>query len=114
MSPSISSLVRRLSAALTSDLSGKSDLLELTYALVLRNFLTKIQRCSTRVDFTLRIIVPYIILLGGVYGTFSRVPTFRWIVKSLWYLVTDPFSSKITVPADHSVNADVLAWIAAR
>lgn len=98
------SLVRRLSTALTSDSSGQCDLVELTYSLVLRNLLAKVQRHSARVDIVLRIIVPYIVLFGGIYGTFSQVRTFREIVLSLWNLVTAPFSSKITVPAEHSLT----------
>jgi chaperone BCS1 len=117
MSPSISSLVRRMSTALASDLSGKADLLELTFALVLRNLLTNVQRFSTRIDLILRVIVPYIILLGGIYGTFGQVPTFRGIISdiaSLWNLATASFTSRITVPADHFINANVLAWITTR
>jgi chaperone BCS1 len=114
MPPSISSLVRHLSTALASDLSGQYDLVELTYILVLRNILVKVQRHSTKIDLILRIIVPYIVLFGGIYGTFSQVRTFREMITSLWNLVTAPFSSKITVPADHSLNTSVLAWLASR
>jgi len=93
-------------------MSGHTDLYELTYALVLRNFLRKVQRCSTRIDLVLKVIVPYMILLGGVYGTFYQVGTFREIPMHLWNSVTSPFSSKITVPANHALNAAVLAWFA--
>jgi hypothetical protein len=111
---SASSLLRRLSTALASDLSGQSNLVELTFMLVLRNLLAKIQKCSTRLDLILRVIIPYIILFGGIYGTFSKVPTLHGIITSLWDLVTAPLSWKITVPANHSLNADVLTWFASR
>jgi chaperone BCS1 len=107
MPPSASSLVRRLSAALASDSSGQSDLLELTFVIVLRNLLVKVQRYSAKVDLLLRIIIPYLVLLAGVYGIL------RGTISSLWNLVTVPLTSRITVPADHSVNADVLAWLVA-
>jgi chaperone BCS1 len=111
---SASSLLRRLSTALASDLSGQSDLVELTFMLVLRNLLAKIQKCSTRLDLILRVIIPYIILFGGIYGTFSKVPTLHGIITSLWDLVIAPLSWKITGPANHSLNADVLTWFASR
>jgi chaperone BCS1 len=114
MSSSSSSLARRISAAIAFDLTGQTDLLELTYTLVLRNLLAKIQKYSTRVALILRIVVPYIILLGGIYKTISQVPTFQGTITSLWDLATAPFSSKITVPAYHSLNADVLSWLATR
>jgi hypothetical protein len=87
---SASSLLRRLSTALASDLSGQSDLVELTFMLVLRNLLARIQKCSTRLDLILRVIIPYIILFGGIYGTFSKVPTLHGIITSLWDLATAP------------------------
>jgi hypothetical protein len=109
-----SSLVRRFSTALASDLSGQTDLVELTYALVLRNFLSSVRECSTRLDRILNIIVPYMILLGGLYGTFKHVGIFGELVTDLWDWVTIPFSSKVTIPADHSLNASVLAWLTSR
>ena len=109
-----SSLIRRLSTALASDLGGQTDLAELTYALVLRNFLTKIRECSTRLDLLLRIVVPWAILLGGIYGTLRQVGTLGGIVPYLWNSATALLSSKITVPANHSLNASILAWLASR
>ena len=114
MSSSRTSLARRLSAALASDLNGQTDLVELTYTIVLRNLLNEIKKCSTRLYPLLKITVAYLLLLGGVYETFKQVGTFREILTSLWNLATEPLSSRITIPADHSVNADILAWIAAR
>ena len=114
MPPSPSSLVRRLSAALASDLGGQTDLVELTYALVLRNLLAKIREYSTELDHMLKIIVPWAILLGGIYGTLKQVGTLRGIFTYLWSSTTAYFSSKVTVPADHSLNASVLAWLASR
>jgi chaperone BCS1 len=109
-----SSLIRRLSTALASDLGGQTDLAELTYALVLRNFLTKIRECSTRLDLLLKIVVPWAILLGGIYGTLRQVGTLGGIVPYLWNSATALLSSKITVPANHSLNASILAWLASR
>jgi hypothetical protein len=109
-----SSLIRRLSTALASDLGGQTDLAELTYALVLRNFLTKIRAYSTRLDLLLKIVVPWAVLLGGIYGTLKQVGTLREVVTYLWSSATALLASKITVPADHSLNASVLAWLASR
>jgi chaperone BCS1 len=103
-----------MSAALASDLGGHTDLAELTYALVLRNFLAKIRECSASLDHILKIVVPWTILLGGAYGTLKQVGTLSDIVTYLWNSTTTLFSSKITVPADHSLNASVLAWLASR
>jgi hypothetical protein len=114
MSPPVPSFLRRLSAVLASDLSEQSDLVELTFMIVLRNLVAKIQTHSTNVDLMLRIIVPYLILLAGIYGTFSQRPTVHGIITSLWELATARFSWKVTVPAYHPLNAEVLTWLASR
>lgn len=36
------------------------------------------------------------------------------MLTSALSFLTAPFSSKITIPAEHTVNADILAWLAAR
>jgi chaperone BCS1 len=112
MPSTTSSLVRRLSAALATDLSGQTDLAQLTYSLVFNNLLVKIRTCSTRLDLLLKIVIPYIILIGGIYGTFNQVGTFRDIALYIWDTAKAPFTSKITVPAQHYLSAAVLTWLA--
>jgi hypothetical protein len=78
-------------------LGGQTDLAELTYALVLRNFLTKIRAYSTRLDLLLKIVVPWAVLLGGIYGTLKQVGTLREIVTYLCNSATALLASKINV-----------------
>lgn len=113
-SPSPAQLLWRLSGALATDLSDGADLLELTYTLVLRNLLKKIKKCGSKAYPLLKIIVPYVVLLAGGYETFQQVGTIRSMLTAVSLFVTAPFSSKMTVPANHHLNADILSWLAAR
>lgn len=113
-SVSPSQLLRRLSTALSTDLSDGTELLELTFALVLRNLLAKTKRCSNKVYPLLKILVPYLILLGGIYKSAKQAADIKSVICSAASFVTEPFAAKVVVPASHSLNRDVLAWLAAR
>jgi chaperone BCS1 len=105
--------LRRLSSALSTDLSGGADLLEVTYILVLRNLLKNFKQCGNKAYTLLRIIVPYLVLATGLYGATLNLDTPRTVISSLFSYLTAPLSAKIVVSAGSPANNDVLAWLAA-
>lgn len=96
-----------VTTVLTTDLDTGANILELTQALVLRNILRNLKQGSTRLYPLLRIIIPYVILLGGFHVVAKTV------VLGVIAWAKAPFTSRIIVPADHHLNRDVLAWLAA-
>lgn len=63
-----SQLFRRLSTILATDLSDGADLLGITYSFVLRNLLKNFKRCGSKAYAFMRIIIPYIVMVSGIYG----------------------------------------------
>lgn len=108
-----SQLLRRFSTILSTDLSEGADLLKITYILVLRNLLKNFRRCGSKAYAFLRIVVPYIVLISGIYGATLdlKAPSTAFKAVSSW--VTAPFTARIVVSANSPVNRDVLAWLAA-
>lgn len=108
-----SQLLRRLSTILSTDLSEGADLLEVTYILVLRNLLKDFRQCGSKAYAFLRIVVPYIVLVSGIYGATLdlKAPSTAFSTVVSW--VTAPLTARIVVSANSSANRDVLAWLAA-
>lgn len=106
-------LLRRLSTILSTDLSEGADLLEVTYILVLRNILKNFRQCGSKAYPLLRIVVPYIVLLTGMYGTNLDLGVVRRATKSAVSYITAPLTARVVVSARSPANVDVLAWLAA-
>lgn len=97
-------MFRRLSTILATDLSDGADLLEITYILVLRNLLKNFKRCGSKAYALLRIVVPYIVLVSGVYGAELDLNAPSTAFKAVISWITAPLTAR---------NRDVLAWLAA-
>lgn len=109
-----SQLLRRLSTALTTDLSEGADLLEITFALVLRNLLKNFRQYGGKAYPFLKVVVPYAVLLAGVYQTILRATFVSNALKAMVSLITDPLTANVTVPANHALNMDVLHYLTKR
>jgi hypothetical protein len=105
-----SQLLRQISSALLTDLGDGTDLLEITFALVLRNLLKNIRQCGSRVYPFLKIVVPYIVLLAGLSGSWAAA---RTAANTITSVITAPLTAQIVVPSRHPLNKDVLAWLSA-
>ena len=109
-----SQLFRRLSTILATDLSDGADLLEVvTYILVLRNLLKNSKRCGSKAYTFVRIIVPYIVLVSGIYGATLDLTAPSAAFKAVPSWVTAPLTARIVVSANSPANRDVLAWLTA-
>lgn len=114
MSGSSISIVHRLSTALTSDLSDGLDLLDITYAVVLKNLVRNISSCGSMMYPLLKNTIIYTTLFAGIYESVHKVGVIRTFVAGLYTTVTAPFTAQIIVPPNHTLHDDVLAWLAAR
>ncbi|KAM0713267.1 hypothetical protein Q7P35_000719 [Cladosporium inversicolor] len=108
-----SQLLRRLSTILSTDLSEGADLLEVTYILVLRNLLKNFRQCGSKAYAFLRILVPYIVLVSGIYGATFDLGAPSIAFKAVVSWVTAPLTARIVISAHNPANKDVLAWLAA-
>jgi chaperone BCS1 len=108
-----SQILRRLSTVLSTDLSEGADLLEVTYVLVLRNLLKNFRQCGSKAYALLRIIVPYIVLVSGIYGATLDLKAPSSAFKAVITWITAPLTARIVVSAHSPANKDVLAWLAA-
>jgi hypothetical protein len=108
-----SQLLRRLSTILSTDLSEGADLLEVTYILVLRNLLKNFRQCGSKAYALLRIVVPYVVLICGIYGATLDLKAPSTAFKAVFSWVTAPFTARIVVSANSPANRDVLTWLAA-
>jgi chaperone BCS1 len=108
-----SQLLRRLSTILSTDLSEGADLLEVTYILVLRNLLKNFRQCGSRAYAFLRIVVPYVVLVSGIYGATLDLKAPSTAFKAVVSYMKSPFTARIVVSANSPANRDVLAWLAA-
>lgn len=108
-----SQLFRRLSEIAATDLSEGADLLEITYILVLRNLLKNFKRCGSKAYAFMRIVIPYIVLVSGIYGATLdlKAPSTAFVAVVSW--ITAPLTARIVVSANSPANRDVLAWLAA-
>ena len=106
-----SQLFRRLSTILATDLSDGADLLEITYILVLRNLLKNFKRCGSKAYAFLRIVVPYIVLVSGVYGATLDLNAPSTALKAVISRITAPLTARIVVSANSPAKrVDCLAW----
>jgi hypothetical protein len=101
--------------SLPSDLDGEEDLFKVSYSVVFSNVLTKLRHQGSRLYPFLHTVVPHFVLLVGLcktmHSTTQHVATATSTLCSISSIITAPLTASVTVPADHPLNADVLAWL---
>ena len=91
------SILRRLSSVLLTDQGEGTNLLNITAILVLRNLLKNLEPCGSKVYHFLRIIVPYFVLLGGIYDMFLKAAPVQTAVETLVSYITAPLTARVVV-----------------
>jgi hypothetical protein len=96
-------------------LGGEEDLFKVSYSVVFSNVLTKLRHQGSRLYPFLHTVVPHFVLLVGLCKTMhsktQHVATATSTLCSISSIITAPLTASVTVPADHPLNADVLAWL---
>lgn len=100
-------------ATLATDLGGK-ELAELTSSMVLTNILHRLRLDSHRTYTVIKVVGPCLVLAGGLYEFSKRLVFVANFVGAVSSKVASYFTASITVPANHPLNKDVLAWLAAQ
>jgi chaperone BCS1 len=107
--------VLRALQSLPSDLGGEEDLFKVSYSVVFGNVLAKLRWHGSRLYPFLQTVVPHFVLLVGlcktVHSVTQQVATTTSTVCSVFSFIAAPLTASVTVPADHPLNADVLAWL---
>lgn len=101
-------------ATLAGDLTGGKDLVELTSAMIFTNILHRLRLDNNRAYTTIKIVGSCLILAGGVYELVSNLSFVSDMAKSACSKIASYFTASVTVPANHTLNKDVLAWLASQ
>jgi chaperone BCS1 len=103
--------------ALTSlpfDLTGGRELTHLTAGVILTNVLGMLRLNNSKVYTVMKLVVPCLILVGGISQLSHHMAFVTVMAKTAVTSLTERVTASVVVPAESSLNPDVLAWLASQ
>jgi hypothetical protein len=101
-------------ASLALDLTGGRELTQLTSGMILTNILGMLRLNNSKAYTVIKVIGPCIVFIGGVCQFTQRMTIVSVMAKAAVTSLTNRVTASVVVPADTSLNRDVMAWLAAR
>jgi hypothetical protein len=101
-------------ASIALGLTGGKELTQLTAGMIFTNILGMLRMNNSKTHAVIKFIGPGLILVGGICQFSQRMTFVSAMVRAVVNSLTDRVTASVVVPADCTLNRNVLAWLASQ